>query len=145
MDDTDVLVVGIQGTSGSALMQLVRAACPGARLRFADGIAQAREFLLGLGAHCGRDTRTQPRLVLLEVREDGSPCQDFVDAVRHSDEAALVPVVALAQLCSAELLASCHEAGINSVVCRPRTTEGLVHALRLTCDFWLRTNEVIGI
>ena len=144
MPRSEILLVGDEPANVVALKWLLHDSYPTARVELVDGFAAALDYLLGRGAHSGRDTQDQPQLVLLEVREEADAWLDFVEALRRS-EASWVRVVALAPPRSPALLSRCYQAGVNSAVCKPATAPAFKRALQLTCDFWLGANETLPV
>src|SRR5689334_24680049 len=59
-----------------------------------DGV-EALEWLFGEGAHAGRDTRTQPQVILLDLNMPRLSGLEVLDRIRADKRTELVPVVVL--------------------------------------------------
>ena len=140
---TDVAVLVVDDNPDH--LELTRLAlcecCEPARIATAGDGAQALDYLHGRGAHEGRDTRKQPRLVILDVKLARMHGLDVLRAIRASPLTQALPVVMLSSSTERAELDSCYEAGANSVVRKSLDYEELRRKMRRVFEFWVTVNE----
>lgn len=136
-----ILVVEDNPDHRELTMHALQESCDPARIATAaDGI-EALDYLLGRGAHTGRDVRRQPRLVVLDI---GLPRLDGIGvlkAMRADPATQSVPVVMLSGSAEKAELDRCYEAGANSVVRKSIDSEELRRKMRQVYEFWVTVNE----
>ncbi len=122
-------------------MLALRECCDPARIATASDGTEALDFLFGRGIHDGRDTRKQPRLVILDMKLTRLHGLDVLKAMRADPLTQSVPVVMLSSSTEKPELDSCYEAGANSVVRKSLDYEELRRKMRRVYDFWVTVNE----
>ena len=105
-----------------------------------DGV-EALDYLFGRGAHAGRDTRRQPRLVILDLKLVRLHGLDVLKAMRHDPRTATVPVVIHSSSTEKADIAACYASGANSYVRKATDYDELRRKMRQVHDFWLTVNE----
>lgn len=105
-----------------------------------DGV-EALDFLLGQGAHAGRDTRRQPVLVLLDIKLPRLSGLDVLKRMREDPRTELVPVVMLTSSGQEEDIAASYRTGANSFVRKPVDFTEFSEKLRQMQLYWLLVNE----
>lgn len=105
-----------------------------------DG-TQALDFLLGLGAHAGRDTKRQPNFVLLDLKLPKLSGLDVLRRVRANPLTALVPVVMLTSSSEQSDIVACYQAGANSFIRKPVDFGEFTKKLDYLQAYWLAVNE----
>ncbi|MCY7369546.1 MAG: response regulator [Polaromonas sp.] len=129
-DHLELTVTTLQEQSGEAEIVLAR-----------DGQA-ALDYLFGRRAHAGRDLRSQPAFVLLDLKLLNLSGLDVLRSMRAHPATALVPVVMLTSSSEpSDLLASYRE-GANAFVCKPVNFGDFTRKLQALKAFWLGVNEV---
>ncbi len=98
-------------------------------------------MLFGRGIHEGRDTRKQPRLIMLDMRLTHVHGLDVLKAVRANPLTQSLPVVVLSSSTERHELDSCYEAGANSVVRKSLDYDELQRKMKQVYDFWVTVNE----
>jgi two-component system response regulator len=106
----------------------------------ADGV-EALDYLFGRGSYHGRDTRKQPRLVLMDINLAGLHGVEVLKAMRSHAATQSVPVVMLSSSTEKRELDSCYEAGANSVVRKSVDYEELRRKIKQVYAFWMTVNE----
>ena len=119
----------------------LRECCDASRIASAADGEEALDYLLGRGAFQGRDTRKQPRLVILDMKLPGLQGVDVLKAMRANPVTQSVPVVMLTGSTEKQALDSCYEAGANSVVRKSLEAGELRHKMKQVYDFWVTVNE----
>ena len=107
-----------------------------------DG-AQALEFLLGQGAHAGRDTQRQPTFVLLDMKLPKLSGLDVLRSMRANPLTALVPVVMLTSSSEQSDIIACYSAGANSFIRKPVDFGDFTKKLAALHAYWLGVNEAV--
>lgn len=105
-----------------------------------DGV-EALDFLLGRGAHAGRDTQRQPNFMLLDIKLPRLSGLDVLRALRGEPLTAQVPVIMLTSSTERSDMRACYEAGANSFV--HKSVDFARYAEKLDClqSYWLQVNE----
>ena len=141
MSDISILVVEDNPDHRELTVLALRECCDAARIATASDGVEALDFLFGRGIHDGRDTRQQPRLVLLDMKLARMHGLDVLKAIRAEPATQSVPVVMLSSSTSKPELDACYEAGANSVVRKSLDFEELRRKMRQVYDFWVTVNE----
>ncbi|MES2192658.1 MAG: response regulator [Pseudomonadota bacterium] len=105
-----------------------------------DG-AQALDFLMGQGAHAGRDTQIQPSFVLLDMKLPKLSGLDVLRSVRADPLTAMVPVVMLTSSSEQSDIKACYLAGANSFIRKPVDFGEFTKKLDCLQAYWLGVNE----
>ena len=141
MTDIAILVVDDNPDHRELTMLALRECCEPARIGTAADGVDALDFLFGRGAHEARDTRKQPRLVILDMKLTRLHGLDVLKAMRANPLTQSVPVVMLSSSTEKAELDSCYEAGANSVVRKSQDFEELRRKMRQVYEFWVTVNE----
>jgi two-component system response regulator len=105
-----------------------------------DGV-QALDYLFGRGAHAGRDTGVQPKLVILDMKLVRLHGLDVLKAVRGDPRTATIPVVMHSSSTEKGDIAACYAHGANSYVRKATDYDELRRKMRQVYDFWMTVNE----
>jgi CheY-like chemotaxis protein len=141
MTDFAIFVVEDDPDHRQLIVAALSGCCdPGRIGTAADGL-EALDYLLGRGSYAGRDTRKQPRLVLLDVHLPRLHGLEVLKAVRRDPATQSVPVVMLSSAAEKQELDSCYEAGANSVIGKTADFDELQRKMKTVHDFWLTVNE----
>lgn len=122
------------------VMALGECCDPGKVRTCADG-AQALDYLFGRGAHAGRDTSQQPRLVILDMKLVRMNGLDVLRAIRQDPLTATIPVVMHSSSTERGDIAACYANGANSYVRKATDYDELRRKMRQVHDFWVTVNE----
>jgi CheY-like chemotaxis protein len=141
MTDIAILVVEDNPDHRELTVLALRECCDPARIATASDGVEALDFLFGRGVHDGRDTRKQPRLVILDMKMTRLHGLDVLKAMRADPLTQSVPVVMLSSSTEKPELDNCYEAGANSVVRKSLDYEELRRKMRQVYDFWVTVNE----
>ena len=141
MTDTAILVVEDNPDHRELTVLALRECCDAARIATASDGVEALDFLFGRGMHDGRDTRKQPRLVILDMKMTRLHGLDVLKAMRADPRTQSVPVVMLSSSTEKRELDACYEAGANSVVRKTLDYEELRRKMLQVYDFWVTVNE----
>ncbi len=141
MTDIAILVVEDNPDHRELTLLALRECCDPARIATAADGVDALDFLFGRGPHEGRDTRRQPRLVILDMKLTRLHGLDVLKAMRADPLTQAVPVVMLSSSTEKTELDSCYEAGANSVVRKSLNYDEMRRKMRQVYDFWVTVNE----
>lgn len=103
----------------------------------------ALDYLFGQGAFAGRDIRSQPVLVLLDLKLLNLSGLDVLRRIRSHPATALIPVVMLTSSSERSDMLACYREGANSYVCKPVNFAEFTRKLEALKAFWLGVNEVV--
>jgi CheY-like chemotaxis protein len=115
--------------------------CDPARILAVGDGEQALDYLFGRGEHAGRDTRKQPRLVVLDLKLTRVHGIEVLKAMRDDPLTQSVPVVVLSGTSEKAELDRCYKAGANSVVGKASNIDELRRKIRRMYEFWITVNE----
>jgi CheY-like chemotaxis protein len=105
-----------------------------------DG-AEALNYLLGRGAHEGRDTSLLPQIVLLDLKLPKVDGLDVLRGIRGDVRTKRLPVVILTSSKEDKDLLSGYDLGANSYVRKPVDFTEFAEAVRQLGLYWLVLNE----
>ncbi len=122
------------------VMALTECCDPDAIVTVPDGV-DALDYLFGRGAHADRDTRNQPKFVLLDLKLVRMHGLEVLKAMRADQRTSAVPVVIHSSSSEKSDIAACYEAGANSYVRKSTDYDDLRRKMRQVHDFWTTVNE----
>ena len=108
-----------------------------------DG-AEALDYLLGQGAHAGRDTQRQPTFILLDLKLPKLSGLDVLRSVRANPLTAMVPVVMLTSSSEQSDIVACYRSGANSFIRKPVDFGEFTQKLGRLQAYWLGVNEAVA-
>ncbi|MDF2463914.1 MAG: putative response regulator, CheY [Ramlibacter sp.] len=139
--DVAILVVEDNPDHRELILLALRECCEASRLAAVEDGTEALDFLFGRGSFAGRDTRKQPRLVILDMKLTRVHGLDVLKAIRADAVTQSVPVVVLSGSTEKAELDSCYEAGANSVVRKTPDFDEMRRKMRQVYEFWVTVNE----
>jgi two-component system response regulator len=102
---------------------------------------EALDYLLGTGAHAGRDTTEQPVVVLLDIKLPLLSGIDVLRRMREDERTRRTPVVMLTSSKEQVDIAATYDLGANSYVQKPVDFENFVVAARQLGLYWTVLNQ----
>jgi two-component system response regulator len=139
--DVAILLVEDNPDHRELTLSALHEVCEPARIVSVEDGGEALDYLFGRGAHEGRDTRKQPRLVILDLKLKHVHGLEVLKAMRADAVTQSVPVVMLSGAGDKAELDSCYEAGANSVVRKTVDNDELRRKMRQVYGFWITVNE----
>lgn len=98
---------------------------------------EALDYLFARGAHSGRDTSLQPRLVLMDLHMPGKSGVDVLREIRANPATAKIKVVIFSSSEDPKEMIDAHDSGANSFLCKPLSVVGLQNTIKQIRKFWL--------
>lgn len=102
---------------------------------------EALDFIHGKNTFEGRDTRNQPKLILLDLK---MPKVDGIEVLRNlksHDTTKIIPVVVLTSSKEDPDIKVCYELGVNSYIVKPVGFEAFISAISEPGFYWLLLNQ----
>ena len=105
-----------------------------------DG-AEALDYLLGTGAHAGRDLSVMPAVILLDLKLPRIDGLEVLQRLRADERTELLPVVILTSSKEEKDMINGYKLGANSYVRKPVDFTQFSEAVRQLGLYWLLLNE----
>jgi CheY-like chemotaxis protein len=106
-----------------------------------DGV-EALDFLLGTGAHAGRDLSLMPAVTLLDLKLPKVDGLEVLRRLRSDERTKLLPVVILTSSKEETDLIKSYSLGANSYIRKPVDFGNFTEAVRQLGLYWLVLNEI---
>ncbi len=105
-----------------------------------DGV-EALDYLLGTGAHAGRDTSVTPQVVLLDLKLPKIDGLEVLRRMREDERTKFIPVVILTTSSEEQDMINSYRLNANSYVRKSVDFEQFTEAVRQLGLYWLLLNE----
>lgn len=105
-----------------------------------DGV-EAIEYLLGTGAHIGRDTTLMPQIILLDLKLPKLNGLDVLKRLRADPRTKIVPIVVLTTSKEEGDMIASYNLGANSYVVKPVDFTKFVESVKQLGLYWLLLNQ----
>lgn len=109
-------------------------------VKVASNGVEALDYLFGMGEYAGRDTATQPQLILLDLKMPKMDGIEVLRRLRQDDRTRLLPVVVLTSSDEKEDIVKIYNLGANSYIRKPVDFDEFTEAVRQLGVYWLRLN-----
>lgn len=106
-----------------------------------DG-AEALDYLEGKGAYVGRDVRSLPQVVLLDLKLPKIGGLEVLKRIRENPITSKMPVVILTSSREENDVTKGYEYGVNSYICKPVDMNQFTQAVQQLGLYWLVLNEM---
>jgi two-component system, response regulator len=105
-----------------------------------DGV-EALDYLFGTGAHAGRDAKSKPEVVLLDLKLPKIGGLEVLRRIRAEEQTRRIPVVVLTSSNEERDVISSYDLGANSFVRKPVDFAQFVEAAQQLGLYWLVRNQ----
>jgi two-component system response regulator len=105
-----------------------------------DGV-EALDYLFATGAHAGRDPKTMPEVILLDLKLPKIGGLEVLRRMRADERTRRIPVVVLTSSNEEKDILTSYDLGANSFVRKPVDFAQFVEAARQLGLYWLVMNE----
>ncbi len=105
-----------------------------------DGV-RALDYLFGTGEHAGRDTRSMPQVILLDINMPRLGGIEVLQRLRSDERTKLLPVVVLTTSNEDADRVESYRFGANSYVRKPVDFDQFAKAVQQLGLYWLVLNE----
>lgn len=108
-----------------------------------DGEA-ALDFVFGRGTFAGRDTRNQPKVILLDLKLPKIDGIEVLRTLKADKDTKIIPVVVLTTSKEEQDLLETYELGVNSYIVKPVDFGQFANAIKDIGFYWLLLNQMPG-
>jgi two-component system response regulator len=105
-----------------------------------DGVG-ALDYLFGTGAHAGRDPKSKPEVILLDLNLPKIGGLEVLRRIRADEQTRRIPVVVLTSSNEERDIVSSYNLGANSFVRKPVDFAQFVEAAQQLGLYWLVRNQ----
>lgn len=139
--DIEVLLVEDVPTDAELAIRSLKKYNLANRLVWVKDGAEALDFIFGEGAFAGRDVRTVPKVILLDLRLPRVDGLEVLRRVKADDRTRMIPVVVLTSSKEDRDIAESYKLGVNSYIPKPVEFERFAKVVAELGMYWLLTNR----
>ena len=139
-----MLLVEDNPTDEKLALRAFRKSDPEIEIVIARDGAEALDWLFATRQYAGRDTRTQPAVVFLDLKLPRIDGMEVLRRIRADERTRLIPVVVLTASREQEDLVLSYSLGANAYVRKPVNFSEFVETAKTLSRFWLALNEPVG-
>src|SRR5919201_569902 len=108
--------------------------------RLKDG-EEALAYLTGAGSYANRKDNPLPAVILLDLNLPRFNGYQLMIWLRMQPELKRIPVVVLTESRDADSINRAYDAGANSYLVKPGSSEEIAHMVELVRNYWMSLNE----
>ena len=136
----DILLVEDNPDDAELAIRSMRKSGHAPRLVHVDDGVRALDFLFGTGEFAGRDSKIQPRVVLLDLKLPRLDGLEVLKRLRGDERTRTVPVVILSSSKEERDVAECYRHAANSYVVKPVNFDAYSATVVEVCRYWMGIN-----
>lgn len=102
---------------------------------------QGLDFLFGRGEYEGRDTNSQPKIILLDLKMPKLDGIEVLRALRKDDRTKHIPVTVLTSSKEEEDIIETYKLGVNSYIVKPVDFDQFSKSVRDIGYYWIILNQ----
>ncbi|MEI7750925.1 MAG: response regulator [Candidatus Omnitrophota bacterium] len=107
----------------------------------ADG-AEALDFIFCSGAYSGRDIKSLPKVILLDLKLPKVNGIEVLRRIKADERTRSIPVVIMSSSHQKNEMSECYRLGANSYVVKPIDFEDFSEMIKRIGFYWLVTNQM---
>lgn len=145
MNDTiEILLVEDNPSDAKLTLRALQKSIPGVQvLHLSDG-AEALDFIFARGKFASRDTRNQPKIILLDLKMPKVSGFEVLKEMKAHENTKAIPVVVMTSSKEHMDLDACYNLGVNSYVVKPFSLEQFSDAVAEIGLYWMTWNQFPG-
>jgi CheY-like chemotaxis protein len=139
MNYNDVEILFAEDSPDDALLTiraLTKSGFTNRLLHVKDG-AEALDFLYCKGTYSGRDPKSHPKLLLLDLKMPKVSGMQVLEKVKSDPDLKLIPIVILTSSQEDPDIAGCYELGANSYIVKPVDSDKFFHSIKEIGMYWM--------
>lgn len=137
----DILLVEDNPVDGELCIRALKARNLANNLTWVKDGAEALDFLFGTGKFTGRETRNQPKVILLDLRLPKVDGLEVLRRIKSDEESKATPVVVLTSSKEDKDIAESYKLGVNSYIQKPVAFESFADTVAKLGLYWLLVNK----
>jgi CheY-like chemotaxis protein len=141
-DGVEVLLVEDNRPEADLIIRALRHVNLNAKLLWVRDGLEALEFINGTAAFAGRDTRENPRLILLDLTMPLMSGLEVLRSLKAQPRTRAIPVVMMTESNQEHDLSECYRLGANGFAMKPLGFHELTEAVARIGIYWLLVNRV---
>ncbi|HYP23763.1 MAG TPA: response regulator [Actinomycetota bacterium] len=102
---------------------------------------QALEYLFKSGEHAGRESATDPQVILLDLKLPKVEGLEVLRAIKADERTRDIPVVVLTSSAAERDIVETYSLGVNSYIVKPVDFDQFSEAVRVIGFYWLLLNQ----
>jgi CheY-like chemotaxis protein len=104
---------------------------------------RALDYLFGTGEFAGRDDRSQPDFILLDLDLPGLHGLEVLGRIRGDPRTRFVPIIVLSGADAKDTRKAAYKQGANSFLVKPAESETFESLVKRAGRYWLSVNRVV--
>jgi two-component system response regulator len=112
----------------------------GALFRVKDG-GEALDFLFGEGRYEGRETKSQPHIILIDLKMPKVHGKECLMRIKMNERTKQIPVVVLSSSREDADITECYDLGANGYVIKPMDSGEFHKTIAAIGSYWLKVNQ----
>jgi two-component system response regulator len=141
-DNVEILLVEDSRTDADLMMRALRKNRLENKVLWVQDGVEALEFIRCSGTYVKRDSRHQPRLILLDLKMPRLNGIDVLRTLKSAAETRPIPIVVMTSSNEPRDLAECYQLGVNGYVTKPIQFADLTETAARIGSYWLLVNQV---
>ena len=136
-----ILIADDDAQDAMLVRMAAQRAALGIRLESVTDGEQAIDYLLGRARYADRQSHPFPSMMLLDLKMPRLSGFDVLDFVRNQPGLRRLPVVIFSSSDDPKDIKRAYEAGANSYLCKPHSSDDLSALLKALEEYWCKFNR----
>lgn len=143
--DARVLIVDDDADDAMLTRRALSDLLPEGKTLIAEHGQRALDYLFGAGEFQGRDDRSQPDFILLDMNLPGLHGLEVLERIRDDARTRLVPIVMLSGVDDPAVRVTAYKKGANSFLVKPGQADVFESLVRRAGHYWLSVNRPVPV